>query len=432
MFERFTHRARKVLALANQEAQRLNHEYIGPEHILLGLVKEGSGVGATVLKNLDVDIQKLRLEVEKLVKSDPDMVTMGKLPLTPQAKKVIEYAIEEAGALPQNYVGTEHILLGLFRESEGIAAEVLMNLSLKLENVHQEVLNLFLAGVDDGPVALGIITEEILSRMKKVIKASLAYEDAVGGIRKTGITAEVGEIYACYHLKLHMWADQKAKGFDAFDRRGLQVQIKTRRSEKEGLPSDLDRLSSFSKHHFDYVVLVILNPDYSLAEMWRAEYRDVLPLIEKHKRRNPNLSSFKKVAGRIWPPADKIGDSGEMSNIRRRGLAYLNIYISEYKSSDPAAVSKLHKDKKPPCWWFDLPIRRVKQNRQGVYYLAGEAKKSEFVVFKVPNKFLISNLSKFDTKSKENRIWLQITAEGEDPFIDERGNGRVDFGPFKL
>jgi len=156
MFERFTDRARKVMALANQEAQRFNHEYIGTEHILLGLVKEGSGVGATVLKNLDVDIKKLRLEVEKLVKSGPDMVTMGKLPQTPRAKKVIEYAIEEARALNHNYVGTEHILLGLLRESEGIAAQVLMNLGLKLEDVRQEVLNLLGAGVEDAPNDLGL------------------------------------------------------------------------------------------------------------------------------------------------------------------------------------------------------------------------------------------------------------------------------------
>jgi len=144
------------MALANQEAQRFNHEYIGTEHILLGLVKEGSGVGATVLKNLDVDIKKLRLEVEKLVKSGPDMVTMGKLPQTPRAKKVIEYAIEEARALNHNYVGTEHILLGLLRESEGIAAQVLMNLGLKLEDVRQEVLNLLGAGVEDAPNDLGL------------------------------------------------------------------------------------------------------------------------------------------------------------------------------------------------------------------------------------------------------------------------------------
>src|SRR5687767_11995489 len=148
MFERFTDRARKVMALANQEAQRFNHEYIGTEHIPLGLVKEGSGVGANVLKNLDVDLRKVRLEVEKLVKSGPDMVTMGKLPQTPRAKKVIEYAIEEARNLNHNYVGTEHLLLGLLREHDGVAAQVLMNLGLKLEEVREEVLNLLGAGVE--------------------------------------------------------------------------------------------------------------------------------------------------------------------------------------------------------------------------------------------------------------------------------------------
>ena len=157
MFERFTDRARKVMALANQEAQRFNHDYIGTEHILLGLVKEGSGVGANVLKNLGVDLRKVRLEVEKLVKSGPEMVTMGKLPQTPRAKRVIEYAIEEARNLNHNYVGTEHLLLGLLREQDGVAAQVLMNLGLKLEDVREEVLNLLGAGVEpeEGPVPSG-------------------------------------------------------------------------------------------------------------------------------------------------------------------------------------------------------------------------------------------------------------------------------------
>jgi ATP-dependent Clp protease ATP-binding subunit ClpC len=148
MYERFTDRARKVMQLANQEAQRFNHEYIGTEHVLLGLIKEGSGVAANVLKNLDVDLRKIRLEVEKLVQSGPDMVTMGKLPQTPRAKKVIEYAMEEARNLNHNYVGTEHILLGLLREHEGVAAQVLMNLGLKLEEVREEVLNLLGHGIE--------------------------------------------------------------------------------------------------------------------------------------------------------------------------------------------------------------------------------------------------------------------------------------------
>ncbi len=148
MYERFTDRARKVMQLANQEAQRFNHEYIGTEHILLGLVKEGSGVAANVLKNLDVDLRRIRSEVEKLVQSGPEMVTMGKLPQTPRAKKVLEYAMEEARNLNHNYVGTEHILLGLLREQEGVAAQVLMNLGLKLEEVREEVLNLLGHGVE--------------------------------------------------------------------------------------------------------------------------------------------------------------------------------------------------------------------------------------------------------------------------------------------
>jgi len=142
MFERFTDRARKVMQLANSEAQRLNHEYIGTEHILLGLIKEGSGVAANTLKNLDVDLRKVRQEVERIVVSGPDRVKLGKLPHTPQAKKVLEHSIEEARLLKHNYVGTEHLLLGLLREQDGVAAQVLMNLGLKLEDVRGEVLNL--------------------------------------------------------------------------------------------------------------------------------------------------------------------------------------------------------------------------------------------------------------------------------------------------
>src|SRR3982751_189282 len=144
MYERFTDRARKVMQLANQEAQRFNHEYIGTEHILLGLVKEGSGVAANVLKNLDIDLRKIRLEVERIVQHGPPsaLAVMGRIPKTPRAKKVIEWAIEEARNLHHNYVGTEHLLLGLLREEEGVAAQVLMNLGLKLEDVRAEVLNL--------------------------------------------------------------------------------------------------------------------------------------------------------------------------------------------------------------------------------------------------------------------------------------------------
>jgi four helix bundle protein len=122
------------------------------------LLKEGSGVGVTVLKNLDVDIKNLRLDVEKLVEKGPNAVTMGKLPPTPGAKKVIEYAVQESRALNHNYVGTEHILLGLLREGEGIAAQVLMNLGLRLEEVRDELLRLL--GTAEGPAPLSAGAEE--------------------------------------------------------------------------------------------------------------------------------------------------------------------------------------------------------------------------------------------------------------------------------
>ena len=142
MFDKFTDRARKVMALAREEAKRFNHEYIGTEHILLGLVKEGSGVAANVLQNLDIDLKKIRLEIEKIVQTGPDLVSVGQLPFTPRVKKVLEYAIEEARAMGHNYIGTEHQLLGLLREQEGVAAQVLLNLGVKLDDVREEVIEL--------------------------------------------------------------------------------------------------------------------------------------------------------------------------------------------------------------------------------------------------------------------------------------------------
>ncbi|MFQ5845474.1 MAG: ATP-dependent Clp protease ATP-binding subunit, partial [Planctomycetota bacterium] len=135
-------RARKVMGLARQEAQRFNHDYIGTEHILLGLIQEGSGVAADVLKSLDVDLKRIRQEVEKLVSHGTTMVTMGQLPFTPRAKKVLELALDEASNLGHNYIGTEHLLLGLIKEQEGIAAQVLQNIKVRLEDVREEVLEL--------------------------------------------------------------------------------------------------------------------------------------------------------------------------------------------------------------------------------------------------------------------------------------------------
>jgi ATP-dependent Clp protease ATP-binding subunit ClpC len=145
-YSRFTDRARKVMRFANEEARRLNHEYIGTEHLLLGLVKEGTGVAARVLNNLNIDLSKIRMEVEKIVQAGPDLVTWDTLPQTPRAKKVIAYATDEARKLNHNYVGTEHLLLGLLLEQEGVAAHILMNLGAALQSTSNEILRLVSEG----------------------------------------------------------------------------------------------------------------------------------------------------------------------------------------------------------------------------------------------------------------------------------------------
>ena len=136
-FDKFTERARRVLTLAQEEAQRFNHNYIGTEHLLLGLVREGDGVAAKVLSNLGVELSKVRSAVEFII-GRGDRATVGEIGLTPRAKKVIELAVDEARRLSHHYIGTEHLLLGLVREGEGIAASVLESLGVNLERVRAE------------------------------------------------------------------------------------------------------------------------------------------------------------------------------------------------------------------------------------------------------------------------------------------------------
>src|SRR3954468_13525406 len=138
-FEKFTERARKVFSLAQEEAQRFNHNYIGTEHLLLGLVREGDGIAARVLANLGVQLPKVRSAVEFII-GRGDGLVVGDPGLTPRAKKVIELAMDEARRLNNHYIGTEHLLLGLVREGEGIAAGVLESLGVSLEKVRQQVM----------------------------------------------------------------------------------------------------------------------------------------------------------------------------------------------------------------------------------------------------------------------------------------------------
>ena len=176
MYERFTDRAMQVMQFANEEAHQCNHEYIGTEHILLGLVKEGSGVAANVLKNLNVDLRKIQLDVERIVLAGPHKVYAGQLPLTPYGKNVIESAIEEGRSLGHNYVGTEHLLLGLLRAQEGVAAQVLMNLGLMLEDVRAEVQKV------NGQVPTPEGTEELFQRMEELQKATLETQELLLGM----------------------------------------------------------------------------------------------------------------------------------------------------------------------------------------------------------------------------------------------------------
>lgn len=142
MFNRFTERARRVILLAKEEAKRFNHDYIGTEHLLLGLIREGEGVAAAVLMSLGLDPTKIRMEVEKLVQPGPSAVVSGDIPFTPKAKKAIELSMEEARQLGHNYIGTEHLLLGLIKEGEGVASEVLTNLGLDAAKVRDEVMQI--------------------------------------------------------------------------------------------------------------------------------------------------------------------------------------------------------------------------------------------------------------------------------------------------
>src|ERR1700678_493724 len=136
----FTPRAQQVLALARKEADRFNHNYVGTEHLLLGLIKLGQGVAVNVLQKLGLDLETVRIEVEKQVGSGPDTKMSGNIPYTPRVKKVLALAGKEAKALNHTYVGTEHILLGLLREGDGVAARVLKNLDVDIEQTRQEIL----------------------------------------------------------------------------------------------------------------------------------------------------------------------------------------------------------------------------------------------------------------------------------------------------
>ena len=141
MFERFTERARQVVVLAQDEARSLKHNYIGTEHLLLGLLREEEGLAARVLESLDITVEEVRAQVVRIV-GEGDELTMGQVPFTPRAKEVLELSLSEALSLGHNYIGTEHILLGLVRENDGVAARILLDFDADVEKIRNEIIRM--------------------------------------------------------------------------------------------------------------------------------------------------------------------------------------------------------------------------------------------------------------------------------------------------
>jgi ATP-dependent Clp protease ATP-binding subunit ClpA len=170
MFERFTDRARRVVVLAQEEARMLNHNYIGTEHILLGLIHEGEGVAARALEELGIDLGAVRLQVTEIIGEGQSAPT-GHIPFTPRAKKVLELSLREAIQLGHDYIGSEHILLGLVREGEGVAAQVLQKLGADLERVRQQVIQL-LSGYTGGKVGGQELSEEEIEVLEGIAEGA--------------------------------------------------------------------------------------------------------------------------------------------------------------------------------------------------------------------------------------------------------------------
>jgi len=153
-----------------------------------------------------------------------------------------------------------------------------------------------------------IIDENLINVVDRSILIALEYESLTQGLRKLGITGEIGEVLVCNQLSLRMMSDPRSIGYDAIDATNKKVQIKTRRGESGHKPKEAGRLGSFSNHYFDYALLGILDDNYRLLEIWRADYDIIEPIIVKQKRRNPSLSSFKRVAHKIFSSSDHNGD----------------------------------------------------------------------------------------------------------------------------
>jgi ATP-dependent Clp protease ATP-binding subunit ClpA len=191
VFERFTERAREVIVLAQDEALALKHNYIGTEHILLGLLREEEGLAARVLESLDVTVEEVRAQVERIV-GQGDEVTTGQIPFTPRAKKVLELSLREAMALGHNYIGTEHILLGVVRENEGVAARILLDFDADAEKIRNEIIRLLSGPKLREDPQLRAEIERLRAERKEAIEAKDFEKAAQLRDLERGLLAELG------------------------------------------------------------------------------------------------------------------------------------------------------------------------------------------------------------------------------------------------
>jgi Clp amino terminal domain, pathogenicity island component/UvrB/uvrC motif len=167
VFERFTERARQVVVLAQDEARALRHNYIGTEHLLLGLLREEEGLAARVLESLDVSLEDVRFQVERIVGAGDDVAT-GQIPFTPRGKKVLELALREALSIGHNYIGTEHILLGLIREGEGVGMRILLDLDADEDKIRNEIIRM-IAGPSSGiPPSVAPLAADLVAEIERV------------------------------------------------------------------------------------------------------------------------------------------------------------------------------------------------------------------------------------------------------------------------
>jgi ATP-dependent Clp protease ATP-binding subunit ClpA len=224
VFERFTDRARRVVVLAQDEARMLNHNYIGTEHILLGLIHEGEGIACQALESLGISLSAVRAQVEEIIGHGQAAPT-GHVPFTPRAKKVLELSLREALQLGHGYIGTEHILLGLVREGEGVAAQVLQKLGADLDRVRTRVTQL-LQGYAEGEVAPG---EALQTDPKELVRKAA---------ERARRARELSERLATSLDDPSVTADDVFYGFLVMEERLLGLEVVARRLEEGNRPAE--------------------------------------------------------------------------------------------------------------------------------------------------------------------------------------------------